>query len=215
MIYRQRKIIEDQLTEGSEQGGIDFIAALNFENSFKQFKQIIEKSAILHQEFWNHLLDESPDLARLSQQGQKINTSIQSVDDLWKKLSRMNTNTPKALKLYASFLIEILNDKEQGNEQMMKAKEAANLRVNFEFNNANEDYSDLNNYALDGTPCIYISGEQERLGIVNQCNMSMCKIFGYNKKEDVVNKDVEMLMPRIFSTNHKDFLNISVTKTAE
>ena len=30
---------------------------------------------------------------------------------------------------------------------MLKAKEAANLRVNFEFNNVNEDYSDLNNYA--------------------------------------------------------------------
>jgi len=28
----------------------------------------------------------------------------------------MSTNTPKALKLYASYLIEILNDKETGNE---------------------------------------------------------------------------------------------------
>jgi len=45
--------------------------------------------------------------------------------------------------------------------------------------------------------------------------MSMCKIFGYNKKEDVVNKDVEMLMPHTYSENHKDFLNISSTKTAE
>jgi hypothetical protein len=32
MIFRQRKIIEDELTEGQEHGGIDFIAALNFEN---------------------------------------------------------------------------------------------------------------------------------------------------------------------------------------
>ena len=30
---------------------------------------------------------------------------------------------------------------------MVKAKEAANMRVNFEFNNMNEDYSDVNNYA--------------------------------------------------------------------
>ena len=48
----------------------------------------------------------------------------------------MSSNAPKALKLYASYLIEVLNDKETGNEQMIKAKEAANLRVNFEFNNA-------------------------------------------------------------------------------
>ena len=41
----------------------------------------------------------------------------------------------------------MLNDKEQGNEQMLKAKDAANIRVNFEFNNASEDFTDLNNYA--------------------------------------------------------------------
>lgn len=32
MVFRQRKIIEDELTEGQEHGGVDFIAALNFEN---------------------------------------------------------------------------------------------------------------------------------------------------------------------------------------
>ncbi len=168
MIYRQRKIIEDELAEGSENGGMDFIAALNFENMFKQFKFLIEKSAMLHFEFWNHLQDDSPDLVRLSVQGAKINQSILGVEDHWKKLSRMSSNAPKALKLYASFLIEVLNDKETGNEQMIKAKEAANLRVNFEFNNAamNQD-NDVNSYAQDGTPCIYISGETERLGLIN------------------------------------------------
>ena len=54
-IFRMRKIIEDELTEAQEHGGIDFIAALNFESQFKHFKQLIEKSAILHYEFWNHL----------------------------------------------------------------------------------------------------------------------------------------------------------------
>jgi hypothetical protein len=127
----------------------------------------------------------------------------------------MSTNTPKALKIYASYLIEILNDKETGNEQMLKAKEAANLRVNFEFNNMNDDFSDLNNYAQDGTPCIYISGEQERLGLVNQVNMSLCKTFGYMKKDDIVGMDVEMLMPRIYAEHHKDFLNASAQKASD
>ena len=55
MIYRFRKLIEDELAEGQEHGGIDFIAALNFENMFKSFKSLIEKSAMLHFEFWTHL----------------------------------------------------------------------------------------------------------------------------------------------------------------
>jgi len=40
--------------------------------------------------------------------------------------------------------------------------------------------------------------------------MSLCKIFGYTKKEDIINKDVEMLMPKVYSENHKEFLNQSI-----
>lgn len=32
MIFRQRKIIEDELAEGQEHGGVDYITAMNFEN---------------------------------------------------------------------------------------------------------------------------------------------------------------------------------------
>jgi hypothetical protein len=61
--------------------------------------------------------------------------------------------------MYASYLIDILNDKELGNEQLQKAKEAAVARVNFDFNNMHEDSSDMSSFAPDGSPCVYISGE--------------------------------------------------------
>lgn len=52
---------------------------------------------------------------------------------------------------------------------MIKAKEAANMRANFEFGNgaSGSQENDVNTYASDGTPCVYISGETDRLGIVN------------------------------------------------
>ena len=126
-------------------------------------------------------------------QGAKINQSILAVEEQWKKLSRMSSNAPKALKLYATYLIEVLNDKETGNEQMLKAKEAANLRGNFEFQGGLNQDSDVNSYAQDGTPCIYISGETDRLGVINQCNMSLCKIFGYAKRDELINKNIKYL----------------------
>ena len=153
---------------------------------------------MLHYEFWTHLQDDSPDLVRLSTQGAKINSSILAVEDQWKKLSRMSSNAPKALKLYASYLIEVLNDKETGNEQMIKAKEAANMRINLDFTGGGKQDSDVNSYAQDGTPCVYISGEQDRLGIINQCNMSLCKVFGYSKRDAIIGHDVEMLMPKVY-----------------
>ena len=80
--------------------------------------------------------------------------------------------TVKALRLYASFLIEILNDKEHGNEQLAKAKELSISRLGNQFDNFNgasggdgglDDFSAIAN---DGSPCIFISGEQERLGAI-------------------------------------------------
>ena len=77
MIFRYRHIIEDELHEGSDSaGGLDYVAAINFENHYSQFKQLIEKSSLLHYEFWNHLMDDQPDLARLSEEGSRINASI-------------------------------------------------------------------------------------------------------------------------------------------
>ncbi len=33
-------------------------------------------------------------------------------------------NLPKAIKMYAMFLIEVINDKESGNELLQKAKDS-------------------------------------------------------------------------------------------
>ena len=60
MIFRYRQIIEDELHEGTDLsgGGLDYVAALNFETYFNTFKALISKSALLHYEFWNHLMDD-------------------------------------------------------------------------------------------------------------------------------------------------------------
>lgn len=74
MIYRYRQIIEDELYDndgpqggaGWAQGsGLDYVAAINFENHFKIFRGLVERSTTYHYDFWNMLLDDSPDLMRL------------------------------------------------------------------------------------------------------------------------------------------------------
>lgn len=87
-IFRYRNIIEDELHDGAENSnGLDYVAALNFENYFSRFKNQIQKSSFLHLEFWNHLMDDQPDLVKLAEQGARINTSIHHVEDQWKKIA--------------------------------------------------------------------------------------------------------------------------------
>ena len=70
------------------------------------------------------------------------------------------------MKTYAKFLIEILNDKEGGAELLLRAKESQNTKQGFEGNNMNEDMNDINLVSTNGTPCIYVSGESDKTGMI-------------------------------------------------
>jgi hypothetical protein len=66
IIYRYKRLIGDSLIEsGKESGGYEYISAVNYEANFRKCKLNIERSALLHFEFWNHLQEDSPDLRRL------------------------------------------------------------------------------------------------------------------------------------------------------
>ena len=41
-------------------------------------------------------------------------------------------NLPKAIKMYALFMMEVVNDKESGNELLQKAKDSNQIRTNFD-----------------------------------------------------------------------------------
>ena len=42
--------------------------------------------------------------------------------------------------------------------------------------------------------------------------MSACKVFGYIKKEDLLMHEVEILMPSVYATSHKRFLEQAIQK---
>jgi len=73
IIYRYKRLIGDSLIEsGKESGGYEYISAVNYEANFRKCKLNIERSALLHFEFWNHLQEDSPDLRRLMDLGIRI-----------------------------------------------------------------------------------------------------------------------------------------------
>jgi hypothetical protein len=40
--------------------------------------------------------------------------------------------------------------------------------------------------------------------------MSLCKIFGLLKKEDLIGKNIKCIMPKLFSDHHDEFLNATL-----
>jgi len=205
VIFRYRKIIEDDIAERKNEGGIglDVVSELAFKTHLMQCQSNIEKSAMLHMEFWSQLSEDNPDLNKLNEFGVKIHSSVNSVEDIWAKLQKISPNMPKSMKLFGKFLTEIINDKEAGEEYLDKARNVLNINSKKK-NNAinltgNEDISD------NSTPTIFVSGDLEKLGIITSVNLSCSSIFGYNKSE-LINRNIKILMPPLYAKNHDQYI---------
>lgn len=66
--------------------GLDVVSELAFKTHLMQCQSNIEKSAMLHMEFWSQLSEDNPDLNKLNDFGVKIHSSVNSVEDNWAKL---------------------------------------------------------------------------------------------------------------------------------
>jgi len=220
LIYRYRKILEDETADMEETSGsgLDVVSMLAYENYLRQFKEAIEKSAYLHMEFWLELSEPEPDLGKLDSTGVKINATILLVQERWKKVQKVNPNVPKALKIYSDYLIEILNDNEEGSELLSRIKDNKFMRGGYAMNIL-ADASALGMGEIcatmgggDGTPCIVASGDPSKLGKITECNMSTCNLFGYTRMQ-LIGEKVNVLMPKPYAEYHDNILQSNIDKT--
>ena len=203
MIFRYRKIIEDEIAESKNEneGKLDMVSEIAFQNRLRQLHLNIEKSSICHMEFWSQLLEDVPDLAKLSNAGMKMYYSINHVEDHLNKLQRVNPNMAKALKLYGKYMIEVINDKDVGQEYLDKARSIANVhykKIKF----ANFNFDDISN---NSNAMLIVSGEPEKLGTVISVNLACSTMFGYGKSE-MINRDIKVFMPNIIAKIHDHYL---------
>ena len=101
------------------------VSCIAYDNHERQCKSFIDKVAHYHLEFWVILAEDKPDFVKLDRLGSKINAAISQVEEHWEKLQKISPNRPKSLKMYAEYLMEIMNDKEGGNDLLSRAKENA------------------------------------------------------------------------------------------
>lgn len=77
-----------------------------------------------------------------------------------------------------------------------------------------EDLNDISAMSTNGTPCIYVTGDNDKIGMVTQCNSGASRIFGYTLNE-MKNHNVEKLMPEMYAKNHSKVLDEALAKGPE
>ena len=133
-------------------------------------------------------------LGRTFSAGMKMHYSINHVEDHLNKLQRVNPNMAKALNLYGKYMIEIINDKDIGQEYLDKARSIANVHYNKKSKFG--DFSSIEDISHNSNAMLVVSGEPEKLGTVISVNLACSTIFSYEKSE-MINRDIKLFMPNI------------------
>lgn len=178
LIFRYKKLISDDLDMNINQINnneiIDIATLIAYESHLKECQLDIISVGKLFIDFWSTLSiqNTSPNIEKLNFLTKRINEYIKNVHNHWKYLQGYKQNNPKAIKIYALFYIEILNNREKGKQIMSLLKEANNEFYNYDFGSSEDDFS--NEQCL-----IVCSAEKDNYGSIVKASANTSKIFCY------------------------------------
>ena len=204
LIYRYKKIINntlnDRRSEDVKEEEIDVVDIIAFETHLKTCIAFIKKSTEFHKEFWNELLKQKPSLTKMNNLGTKINFTIKNVKENWNKLIKINSHIPSVFKLYGQFLLNILNDTENGEKFVEQFNELV-LKI------YNSDINKKINYngTYNKSGLMFAGFHKNEFGHIKKINKEFINMFKISK-EEAINKKIEIIMPSIYSDNHVDFI---------
>ena len=212
--YRIYKLI--QLTINSNHENKVKMNAINFEQKFKKFQKAILESTTLHLRIWSSLSDETPSYLQFITICTQLYKSINLIYTIWERLQRNYNNVPRALSLFAEYKLEVEND-EKGYIYLINLYIYIYIYIyiyrmsNMSKNTQNKRYNALGIKSYEdlthqGAGIVMISGEYSKLGMINDCNLAICSMFGH-PKNNMIAKQVEILMPKFYANFHHKILS--------
>ena len=199
--------------EGDEDEGLDIVANIAYKNHFNTFKEGLTSITSIYYDFWNLLLNNTQksdeDLEKMNEYGEKINKLVEVVKSHYAEMEKLKYNEEGALKLYADFFQDILNDKSQAEYYRGRLRDIHGDGGQ-EIINSN-DPTDTSNENID---YIFLAAEGSQIGKIVKCSPNFCSLLGYTPDE-LIGKSINFIMPEIFHSYHQKLLveNASRFKT--
>ena len=201
-IHRCKKLIEKWPDQSNSY-------YFHYRTNANEFKELILKTTTLYYEFWSLLYksksQHSDNFERLFKIGNEILDLNKKMDDLYQVLINTKTNNAEIYNLYKEF-IENISKNEVKNNKIQSNKNSIFSEI---FENKECNYTNLNIGFLkenDAVRYILISGDKKNLGIIIDCSISACMVFGYTKGE-IIGKHLNLFIPEIFHYKHNVLLS--------
>jgi len=199
-IFRCRKIIENYTSPFINKNNFFF----EYRKNSIEFKINLKKAATLYHQFMSLILENkgknSSNFEEINKIGYNIIKLNKKIELVFEKLIQIKTNNIEIIKLYSEYIENILKNKEKAK----KCKELKRLLYNNIIDNQEKDYSNFNLEILKdnyNSHYLIISSRTKKLGIILDCSINLCNIFGYQKK-DLIGSHINILIPEIIHKKH-------------
>jgi PAS domain S-box-containing protein len=194
-------MIEEDL-QSNERKSADVNKFLDFNNLLLDFRVVLEDTVNSYVQFWQSLMDPSPNLNKIKSIGSNITRACEKSRDEFDRLCALNPNNLEFLNMYSHFLANVVND------SVSSEKIFENIKVIKKNLGANKIFSDEEKlkYGENSlTGIITISGNTHTLGVILHCNTQVKSIIGYYMS-DLIGQNISRVMPKIIGDHHDEIL---------
>eukprot|EP00826_Nyctotherus_ovalis_P019665 TRINITY_DN16093_c0_g3_i1.p1 TRINITY_DN16093_c0_g3~~TRINITY_DN16093_c0_g3_i1.p1 ORF type:complete len:310 (+),score=52.24 TRINITY_DN16093_c0_g3_i1:208-1137(+) len=122
-VHRRKVTMEMWIKEEAKEtnsGYSQITSVTEYEELLGSCQRAMEKVANFQAEFWSQVANQLPDMNThiniLRGLSSQIYSATKEVDSLWKKMSQINPNHPKALTAYGTYMLEIKHHNQVGYE---------------------------------------------------------------------------------------------------
>ena len=194
---------------------IDIFQSMEYKKNTLEFKKLLSKSSHLYYDFWSCLytshLQGTEDIKKLNDIGEELNILKENIENIFAKLREFKKNDLVIIKLYESYAINILNDKN-------KYEKYYNISINLvDYDKVQNKEIDYTNYDLnyikesDEYKVLVVSANGENRGSIINISLNGCIIFGYHRNE-IIGKNINLLIPELYHKIHNKIFNENAEK---
>lgn len=183
---------------------MDLESYLEFQRSYKLLLNTHRAVFKASQRFWRHLLSRIVNFSHLSRAFLSLDNQEQRAVKVYQSVLERYPKSIKVLRSYARFLEEIKNDPWTANKYYQDAERIEDNQAEMQRNLiSNNDDADTNIQVDDTKDAVCVISTS---GIIQMTNRLCNKMFGY-KKDEILGKNVNVMMPQPFSSLHQGFIN--------
>jgi PAS domain S-box-containing protein len=201
-IYYLRKLAHESFSGG--EGNTDILQYIQMQKTLADAKKYDEISVRHTLAFWDVLLSSQPELNRMNEFAELINSSMLSASEAFRRLMRLSGgNSIPVLRMYASFLLDVANELEHANDLLTRAEELENAHSKDHGENGMDGA--VGPSLDDRHAIVSISADLKKLGQILSVNAAAMRLLGYNKYE-LIGRNINVLVPLPYSPHHQGFL---------